>query len=71
VTPLARPMVMPRGDAGEMVATAPGTRAVVSDDGSTIWLPAYTEAGDPVPVALSPVRAVALSPRMTESVPFF
>src|SRR2546421_12122205 len=36
-------------------------RAVVSDDGSTIWLTAYTEAGDAVPVALHPVRAVALA----------
>jgi hypothetical protein len=27
-----------------------GARAIVSDDGSTIWLTAYTEAGDAVSV---------------------
>jgi hypothetical protein len=39
----------------------PATRAVVSDDGSTIWLTAYTEAGEAVPVAIEPERAVALA----------
>jgi hypothetical protein len=39
----------------------PGARAVVSDDGATISLTVYTEAGDAVPVVLSPVRAVALA----------
>jgi hypothetical protein len=39
----------------------PGARAVVSDDGSTISLTVYTEAGDAVPVALLPVRALALA----------
>ena len=39
----------------------PAARAVVSDDGSTIWLTAYTEAGDAVPVVLLPVRAIALA----------
>src|SRR5437762_8758527 len=39
----------------------PAARAVVSDDGSTIWLTAYTAAGQAVPVAIEPVRAVALA----------
>jgi hypothetical protein len=40
----------------------PAARAVVSsDDGSTISLTIYTAAGDAVPVALLPVRAVALA----------
>src|SRR5947207_12017259 len=39
----------------------PAARAVVSDDGSTIWLTAYTAAGEAVPVAIEPVRAVALA----------
>jgi hypothetical protein len=48
----------------------PAARAVVSDDGSTIWLTAYTEAGDAVPVALLPVRAVALARELlTAAVP--
>jgi hypothetical protein len=42
-------------------------RAVVSDDGSTIWLTAYTEAGDAVPVVLLPVRAVALARELIEA----
>ena len=36
-------------------------RAVVSDDGSTICLTAYSETGAAVPVALPPARAVALA----------
>jgi|HubBroStandDraft_6_1064221.scaffolds.fasta_scaffold732280_2 hypothetical protein len=44
-----------------------GARAIVSDDGSTIWLTAYTEAGDAVPVALAPVRAVALAGELIEA----
>jgi hypothetical protein len=48
----------------------PTARAVVSDDGSTIWLTAYTEAGDAVPVVLLPVRAVALARELlTAAVP--
>ncbi len=48
----------------------PAARAVVSDDGSTIWLTAYTEAGAAVPVALLPVRAVALARELlTAAVP--
>ena len=48
----------------------PAARAVVSDDGSTIWLTAYTEAGDAVPVVLLPVRAVALARELlTAAVP--
>jgi hypothetical protein len=39
----------------------PAARAVVSDDGSTIWLTAYTATGDAVPVVLMPARAVALA----------
>src|SRR5437868_3355237 len=39
----------------------PAARAVVSGDGSTIWLTAYTAAGEAVPVAIEPVRAVALA----------
>jgi hypothetical protein len=42
-------------------------RAVVSDDGSTIWLTAYTAAGQAVPVALHPVRAVALAGELIEA----
>src|SRR5438874_2077664 len=45
----------------------PGARAVVSDDGSTIWLTAYTAAGDAVPVALHPVRAVALAGELIQA----
>ena len=48
----------------------PTARAVVSDDGSTIWLTAYTEAGDAVPVVLLPVRAIALARELlTAAVP--
>jgi hypothetical protein len=48
----------------------PTARAVVSDDGSTIWLTAYTEAGDAVPVGLLPARAVALARELlTAAVP--
>ena len=48
----------------------PTARAVVSDDGSTIWLIAYTEAGAAVPVVLLPVRAVALARELlTAAVP--
>jgi len=36
-------------------------RAVVSDDGETIWLTASTEDGAAVPVRLSPVRAIAIA----------
>jgi hypothetical protein len=43
------------------------SRAIVSNDGSTIWLTAYTEAGDAVPVALAPVRAVALAGELIEA----
>ena len=39
----------------------PAARAVVSDDGATIWLTAYTASGDAVPVVLLPVRAVAVA----------
>jgi hypothetical protein len=42
-------------------------RVVMSDDGSTIWLTAYTEAGDAVLVALHPVRAVALAGELIEA----
>jgi hypothetical protein len=45
----------------------PAARAVVSDDGSTIWLTAYTASGDAVPVALLPVRAVALAGELIEA----
>jgi hypothetical protein len=41
--------------------TEAAARAVVSDDGSTIWLTAYTAAGEAAPVAIEPVRAVALA----------
>jgi hypothetical protein len=42
-------------------------RAVVSDDGSTISLTVYTEAGDAVPVALMPGRAVALAGELIQA----
>ena len=45
----------------------PAARAVVSDDGSTIWLTAYTAAGEAVPVALQPARAVALAGELIEA----
>jgi hypothetical protein len=45
----------------------PAARAVVSDDGSTIWLTAYTEAGDAVPVVLMPARAVALAGELIQA----
>src|SRR5437763_6510439 len=45
----------------------PAARAVVSDDGSTIWLTAYTAVGEAVPVALQPVRAVALAGELIEA----
>ena len=45
----------------------PAARAVVSDDGSTIWLTAYTEAGDAVPVALLPARAIALAGELIQA----
>jgi hypothetical protein len=45
----------------------PAARAVVSDDGSAIWLTVYTEAGDAVPVALLPVRAVALAGELIQA----
>jgi hypothetical protein len=45
----------------------PAARAVVSNDGSTIWLTAYTEAADAVLVALHPVRAVALAGELIEA----
>ena len=45
----------------------PVTRAVLSDDGSTIWLTTYTEAGDAVPVALLPVRAIALAGELIQA----
>jgi hypothetical protein len=45
----------------------PGARAVVSDDGLTISLTVYTAAGDAVPVALLPVRAVALAGELIEA----
>jgi hypothetical protein len=44
----------------------PAARAVVSDDG-TIWLTAYGEGGVVVPVALLPVRAVALAGELIEA----
>jgi hypothetical protein len=44
----------------------PAARAVVSDDG-TIWLTAYSAAGETVPVALAPVRAVALAGELIEA----
>jgi len=48
----------------------PAARAVVSDDGSTIWLTAYTASGDALPVVLLPVRAVALARELlTAAVP--
>jgi hypothetical protein len=37
-------------------AAKTGARAIVSDDGSTIWLTAYTASGDAVPVAPSRAR---------------
>ena len=52
---------------GSIAMPDPGARAVVSDDGSTIWLTAYTEAGDAVPVALLPVRAVALAGELIDA----
>src|SRR5205814_10661083 len=45
----------------------PAARAVVSDNGSTIWLTAYTAAGEAVPVALRPARAVALAGELIEA----
>ena len=45
----------------------PAARAVVSDDGSTIWLTAYTATGDAVPVVLLPVRAVALAGELIQA----
>src|SRR5438045_9559867 len=45
----------------------PAARAVVSDDGSTIWLTAYTATGEAVPVALQPARAVALAGELIEA----
>src|SRR5438477_11195608 len=45
----------------------PAARAGGSDDGSTIWLTAYTEAGEAVPVALHPARAVALAGELIEA----
>jgi hypothetical protein len=42
-------------------------RAVVSDDGSTIWLTAYTATGQALRVALNPVRAVALAGELIEA----
>jgi hypothetical protein len=45
----------------------PASRAVVSDDGSAIWLTVYSAAGDAVPVALLPVRAVALAGELIEA----
>jgi len=45
----------------------PAARGVVSDDGSTIWLTAYTAAGEAVPVALQPARAVALAGELIEA----
>jgi hypothetical protein len=44
----------------------PAARAVVSDDG-TIWLTAYGDGGVVVPVALLPVRAVALAGELIEA----
>jgi hypothetical protein len=38
-----------------------GARAVVSDDGSAIWLTTYGEEGAAVPVVLAPVRAIAIA----------
>src|SRR5438046_8151593 len=45
----------------------PAARAVVSDDGSTIWLTAYTATGEAVPVGLQPARAVALAGELIEA----
>ena len=39
----------------------PDARAVVADDGLTIRLTTYTEAGVAVPLALSPLRAIAIA----------
>lgn len=36
-------------------------RAIVSDDGSTIWVTSYAEEGAAVSVELSPLRALALA----------
>src|SRR3981081_2982167 len=48
----------------------PAARAVVSADGSPIWLTAYTASGDAVPVVLMPARAVALARELlTAAVP--
>ena len=47
--------------------TESAVRAVVSDDGETISLTVYTEAGDAVPVVLGPVRAVALAGELIEA----
>jgi hypothetical protein len=52
---------------GSIAMPDPAARAVVSDDGLTISLTVYTEAGDAVPVALLPVRAVALAGELIEA----
>src|SRR5258705_8890048 len=64
-SPMSRPC-----SRGSTAMSDPAARAVVSDDGSTIWLIAYTEAGAAVPVVLLPVRAVALARELlTAAVP--
>jgi len=45
----------------------PGSRAIVSDDGSTIWLTGFAANGEAVPVAIEPVRAVALAGELIEA----
>jgi hypothetical protein len=45
----------------------PAARAVVSDDGSTIWLTAYAANGEVVPVAIKALRAVALAGELIEA----
>ena len=45
----------------------PDARAVVSDDGLTISLTAYAEDGAAVPVALSPMRAIAIADELEAS----
>src|SRR5438874_7536392 len=45
----------------------PAARAVVSDDGSTIWLTLTPRPARPWPVALRPARAVALAGELIEA----
>jgi hypothetical protein len=52
---------------GDMVAAKPCTRAIVSDDGSTIRLMLYTEGGRSKAARLAPMRAVALAGELIRS----